>query len=501
MKGFLTRDFFLNIGTYYIQLVVSLLVLIITTPLIINHLGEESYAVWSLLLSFIPFVLLLDLGLSTAVTQFIASNIKKLSRTELHQHLAAMAGVIALGFLFTVLAAVFASFNLDIFENQLIQKNKIGLALLVIGVSAALQLCLSFLIGVIYGHDKIVFVNMLHIIQQLMFFLGVVFFLKYFPSWSILCLSLGHIVGVLSALLIATILTWHARLIRASSFLEAPKQIHKLKKVMLFSFRIFIGNITSRILYNTDNIIIALIVGLVDLGKYDVAWKLCFYSTYLASAISYAMFPKLSNLFAQKNGKVLFFDSFLNVQQLSLAIGFSICIWLLFTWKTIIALWINEDFILSSEVFLCLLTMNLIHISSGPAGNALVAVGQNKEMMYCEVVNACLNLIFSVVLASYFGLVGVALGTLFAALLTSFWYVPLTLCRKIEIPISELVVRALPRPFVFALIMLSVAFWLFGDMSVAVELDLFILASICFGIVSVGLWLCLIKFDFQRLKR
>lgn len=501
MKGFLTRDFFLNIGTYYIQLAVSLLVLILMTPLIINQLGEETYAVWSLLLSFVPFVLLLDFGLSTAVTQFIAANIKKLSKIELHQHLAAMASMIVLGFFFIVCAAVLLSFNLDVFENQFGQNNTLRLAVFVIGISAAIQLCLSFVIGVIYGYDKIVFVNMLHIAQQLMFFLGVFFFLMFVPSWSILCLALGHIVGVSTAFVIAAIYIWQASLIPASAFLEAPKQVFRLKKVMLFSFRIFIGNITSRVLYNTDNIIIAVIVGMVDLGKYDVAWKLCFYSTYLASAISYAMFPKLANLFAQKNGKEVFFDNFVNVQQLSLALGVSICVWLLFTWKTIIALWINEDFILSSDVFLCLLAMNLIHISSGPAGNALVAVGQNKEMMYCEIVNACLNLIFSLVLASYLGLFGVALGTLCAALLTSFWYVPLTLCRKIEVSISSLVIRSLPRPVGFLVTILCIANWLFDDPHSAAKLDSFIINSICYGVISVGLWLCLMRLNFHCLKR
>ena len=102
-------------------------------------------------------------------------------------------------------------------------------------------------------------------------------------------LAFGHFTGVSCALLFSLAVIIVRDYVGFSTTLRSIGRISALRPVLPYSLRVVVNGLTSRILYNTDHIVIALFVGLSDLGKYDVAWKLCFYSTYLASAISFAL--------------------------------------------------------------------------------------------------------------------------------------------------------------------------------------------------------------------
>ena len=486
MSRAVTKRLVIDAGTYYLQLLTTLAVLAVLTPIIISHYGEDGYGTWALLLSFVPFLLLFDMGLNTAVTQFTASKLGDLSKNDIDRMFGAMStviicGALIIGLLGVVLGPVVVRV-LDIGEGM-------QTAIAVLCLAVAIQLVSAFLSGIVYGYQKIVLVSLAQIIQQCAFLGSSLLYMRTFPEAGIEMLAFGHLTGVSCALLFSLAVIVVRNYVGFSTTLRSIGRISALRPVLPYSLRVVVNGLTSRILYNTDHIVIALFVGLSDLGKYDVAWKLCFYSTYLASAISFATFPKFSELYHEAGDNGEFFDKFIGVQRLSFAVGGSICIWLFFWWETIIALWIGDFFLLPFNVFICLLLMNLVHISSGPAGNVLTAIGKNKQMTYSEICNATLNLGLSLFLAQYLGIMGVAMGTLLAATLTSFWYLPFILCRLLNQSLLSLLTRSLVHPIMFCVIMWVLSGWLVGDNAVEADFWTFAVKTGIHGAASVLLWL------------
>jgi len=61
-----------NVLANWTGYVVGLLVNFFLSPLIVNHLGSSAYGVWTLLVTLTAYLRLLDLGIRSAVTRYVA---------------------------------------------------------------------------------------------------------------------------------------------------------------------------------------------------------------------------------------------------------------------------------------------------------------------------------------------------------------------------------------------------------------------------------------------
>ncbi len=99
--------------------------------------------------------------------------------------------------------------------------------------------------------------------------------------------------------------------------------------------------------------------------------------------------------------------------------------------KDFISIWVGSDNFGGMELtaaFACLLFFHSVHKAAAvPLSGAL----RLKEISLMSIVEAVMNLVLSIFLVQYIGLAGVALGTLIAGLLTSWWFTPLLTCRTI----------------------------------------------------------------------
>ena len=110
-------------------------------------------------------------------------------------------------------------------------------------------------------------------------------------------------------------------------------------------------------------------------------------------------------------------------------------------------------------------------------------------MTYSEICNAALNLALSLTLVQFLGIMGVALGTLLASALTSFWYLPYILCRLLGRSLFVLLARSLFYPFVFCVMIWFLTAWLAGNNAIDSDLWTFAVKTGIHGVASVVLWL------------
>ena len=70
--GALPRRFRRNVLTTYGTMIVSAAQVLLVTPLLVRGLGPEQYGIWTLVASFGLTAALLDLGLASATTRYVA---------------------------------------------------------------------------------------------------------------------------------------------------------------------------------------------------------------------------------------------------------------------------------------------------------------------------------------------------------------------------------------------------------------------------------------------
>jgi O-antigen/teichoic acid export membrane protein len=217
------------------------------------------------------------------------------------------------------------------------------------------------------------------------------------------------------------------------------------KEIAPYSLRTFFLGMSSRVLYYTDYIVIGLFLSAAQVTPYEIAYKLCFLSTYAFSVISTSMFPKFSRLYALGELEELR-SLYVAIAKGSLLIMAPIGIGLAFLGEPFIALWVGSEHIVEHQVLLVLILMNVFHAIGTPACMVLQSCGRNKELMYSELLNAMLNVMLSVFLVQRLGVLGVAVGTVVAHVCSSFWVVLVAPCRVTGIGVGEYVRHVIVPP-------------------------------------------------------
>jgi O-antigen/teichoic acid export membrane protein len=102
----------------------------------------------------------------------------------------------------------------------------------------------------------------------------------------------------------------------------------------------------------------------------------------------------------------------------------------------------GEEFAESIPVLRILLLAMLFASVQLNAANVLGMTGQHRFVAFAMGGSALLNLVLSIILVQFYGLIGIALGTLFATLIVEFALVVPRACRDQGLPLAGFALKA-----------------------------------------------------------
>lgn len=193
---------------------------------------------------------------------------------------------------------------------------------------------------------------------------------------------------------------------------------------------IVLQNIGNYLVFGTDNIIISSFVSVAAVGiysNYNMLIEIC--RTFI-NQIFNNIYHSVGNLVANES-----IDKVYSVFKVYMLLNF----WLysLFTIllsiiiEPFIKLWIGSEFIMSNSVMIVLM---IIFYEKGMR-NSITTVkttsGIFHEDRYAPLIQATINLIISIVLVQYIGILGVFIGTLISTLAVPFWTTPYLVYKKV----------------------------------------------------------------------
>lgn len=453
--------------------------LVLLTPLILNAVGTDAYGLWAVFNSLAGYFSLFDLGLNTAVTKYTAEFLVTRTRHEISRMVSTIfvvTGVIAVltAIIIGILAIrVDAVFHMD---PSLAAGARIACA--VMGINVALTLVAGVIGNVIYGFQR---VDLWRICGALQIACN--------TALSVLFLRMGFgLVGLAFAAVIATslVIGLYSAILTQREFQISVRpglfDRQFLREVFPFSSRTFLLSLTSRALYYSDYVIIGVFLGAAAVAPYEVAYKTCFLSTYLFSVVSTTMFPSFAEFIArgeQDRIRTLF----VRIVRLSLVMAVPTGIVLMVFGRPLVELWVGSAATAPATLFAVLVAMNVCHAIGTPGAMLLQSAGRNRELMYAEIVNAVLNVSLSVVLIKTVGVIGVAVATLLAHLLTSFWVVLWLSCRTAGLSPLRYAMRVLLPPLLLGVPVLLFAYLVVQPLGLDLGLPRIVASAAVCGLV------------------
>jgi O-antigen/teichoic acid export membrane protein len=398
---------------------------IIMTPFLLDKLGAELYGLWILMTTMVSYFYLSNLGLNTAFTKEISGDTNPSSINSLISTIMFFFfGVIVF---ISILTLIFF-FNLDTFFSITNKRLETGKLLLVIFfLNFAVGLVSSIFESMLFAKQLLFISNILKIISLIATTSFTIVLL--INGYSIIAIALSNLAV---AMILLAVLYFYSRKITDfelhSKYIDFPI-LKKLFKPSIYYFLISIGVTIS---FYSDTLVISSMFGLTAVAVYSIAQKVVNISEKMLFKITDIMFPDIAKLFHEEN-----YDEIRRLHNRTMLISIGLAVigygTLYFIGPELIKLWIGDRLNVDINVFNVLLLFSFVHTWNHVSSIFVMAMGLHKEVSWVVLIEAVLNVLLSVLLAKEYGLIGIAMGTLIAHIITNNWFTPYWFYRNLHL--------------------------------------------------------------------
>ncbi|HKR23031.1 MAG TPA: oligosaccharide flippase family protein, partial [Pyrinomonadaceae bacterium] len=206
----------------------------------------------------------------------------------------------------------------------------------------------------------------------------------------------------------------------------------RLREVTGFSFFILIIDLANKLNYSTDAIVIGAFMGTAAVAVWAVAQRLIEIVQRVTDQLNAVLFPVVVDSSTvervDKLQKIL-----IQGMRLSLAMVVPLATVLGLTARPVVMAWVGPDFAGSVNVIYVLSFVVALRVGNATSTVILKGAGLHKLLAFSNLSMAVSNLVLSVVLVRWYGLIGVAIGTLIPMVVFSIFVVFPAACRRVEL--------------------------------------------------------------------
>ncbi len=433
--------------------VVNMVVGFFLAPFIVHHLGTASYGVWVLSISSINYLTLLDLGMASSVVRFVSKGRTQGDHKSASESLSAVLWVrTQIGCVVLLLSGVLAVAFPHLFHIPPELVTDARKALLTIGVTTTIGLSFGVFSSTLTALNRYDLRSLVSLIQLALRVGGVVLVLK--TGHGIFAVAL---VELLAAAVGNTLLMVMAR----RSYPELSISLRKperetLKAIWSYSFYAFVVAIAVQLVYQTDNLVVGAMISAVAVTFYSIGNSLCRYTDQFMAAVTSTFTPAAST-FDAAGDKASLRSLYCNGTRTTLAISLPIVSTLILRGHNFIAVWMGPQYEKVSGTVLAILAFALMFsLQNTTAGAIAFGIAKHKVVAKWAVGEAIANLVLSVVLAHYFGIYGVAVGTLVPSLFVHLFLWPRYVVQLVNVSLWK-VLTEVWGPFLLGILPFALA--------------------------------------------
>jgi O-antigen/teichoic acid export membrane protein len=432
-----------NSSFFFINLIIAFFL----TPFIIHKLGDSNYGIWILVGSLTGYFGLLQLGINPSLVKYTAEYYASKDFRKLNQIISTtLLFYLITGFIVLIIGFVLALFVDRIFEVKPSLVIPLKYVLILSTIDIAIAFPGNIFSGIIHGFQKYYLRTYYGLILILLRAFLVVLFLNMgygLVALAVITVSTNIICNIID-FIVAKVVYPHMKF----SLIHVNKNAFRL--IFSYSFFTFIGVIAKRLIYYTDSIVIGFFLPVSLITHYAVAWKLIRYMRSLSENATGVLVPTASELGARDDNKRLQ-KLYLKGTQMSVLLCLPIALIYLAHGDTFFKLWIGPSYA-SSYIYLTVLTIPHIFVISQHTGVSIMfGLGKHKIYAVISFITALANLVLSIILVQYYGLLGVALGTAIPMIVFDVVILTLYYLRSLNLSVREYLLSGWSKMLIYSL--------------------------------------------------
>jgi O-antigen/teichoic acid export membrane protein len=489
-KSRLARRLLIGATTNWAAFAATLLVAFFMTPYLVRRLGDGPYGVWAFVESLLAYFTLFDLGIAACVVHFVARYQVTGDRHDLNRLIStALTLFIGLGLLLLMVgAAVLPVILPSLAHSGVPPSEALGFALLMTA-NLAITLPLSIFPSILDGLEHFAFKSMVRVIVLAVRTAGTIVLMERQPSLLHLgllftaCNLLEHVAFAAMSFRILHGLRISWRLVDRST----------LRRVKGYSTHAFLAMVAGRACVQSGAIIVGIFLGAAPVTYFALASRLVEFAKALLRTATNTLTPAVSSLEAAGDHEAIR-RMFLRGTRLVLYLIIPVQLGLIVFGRPFLTIWLG-DATYAERCYPALVilssTLTLV-IAQSVASRILYGTGRLKGFARAAMLEAGANLLLSILLCPWFGLIGVAAAIAVPNLVMCLWVIGHT-ARGLDVPARMYISEGWLRPTLASVIPLSV--WLMATWSV--ENWITLIAATGAGLLPYAIVVCVSEFRGQ----
>ncbi|WP_406701335.1 polysaccharide biosynthesis C-terminal domain-containing protein (plasmid) [Singulisphaera sp. Ch08] len=489
-----TRYAILNFGTMIAFTAVTITVGLFTSPWLEHWLNQDRFGAFRVVLDCQGYLALLELGLGGALAPLLARAFATRDERALKQSMAAAAQAYLGVSLVTLLAGFCLTPILPRFVAGLSAVDLVDLRRAWwIGLLGLLTLSLVPFRAIIEARQRGYQVNLLLIAQSLL--ITAISLPLARAGWGITGQSLAFVIGTwVFTLSLTALVVKERRELLGSWMTRSEPDTRRL--LWSLSAATFLINLSNRVSLMTDNLVVGSMLGAGTVTILFFTQRLPLLAQSLLLGVGSATWAPLAELhnrgerdtFNQRLIEISRLMALLSVAGLGPIVAYN---------RQFVSLWMGSSFSYGGDSIVILAAINAFLLPQFSLwGWCFSATGQVRRVVAVSVLAALVNVVASIAMTRWLGLIGPLLGTTFAFVAVSLWMLPVLLYRVFGTsPVA--LARAVGGPLLGGIVYTGGLWWItqrhqpVGRLGLAIEMSL---AALGFSILC-GLAILLNKND------
>lgn len=392
----------------------SLLIGIISTPILIQTLGLENYGLWILVSSTLVLIGIAEGGLASTSLYFVSKDLKDDISKLQTSILVISVGMILLSFTALVACYFLAPIISNQFQNiNSSQESIITLGLRIGGIVVWGRMLQGVIAGFEQAFDKYAIYNVSNTVQRLANNVSILFVASLTKD----------IIRIIQTQALITILFLIFHILFTFSLLKGihffPMNIKKIettriKEILNYSFSIWITTIGSAVFSQLDKVLIGGVLGVKSLGVYAAITSISSTINNISGTVSQPILPKVSGLDIKLHkDKIKAVDYFIKGCHINYRITILISVFILFLSPEICKIILPKEYNVT-YVYLFIACILIYCLYSLNSFSYYFLLGIKKEAFVMKVVisTSIATVVLIYISAIYYGIIGAIIGNI-----------------------------------------------------------------------------------------
>lgn len=453
-----------------------------------EKLGAEFLGLSSLFTSVITFLSLTELGIGTAMVFFLYKPINEQDHATIRKYMSFYKKAYILISCIILILGIAIAFVIPLFAETSIEQQKVVVYFLLYVVNSSISYLFAYKKSILYADQNSKVVVMIHGSTKLLSNIIQVILLIFTGSFLLYIISM-IVFTALDNIVCSMYVNRHYAFIKDKIIAKLSPSEKKLFFAKVFP--VFLQNLCSTIVVSSDSIIASAFLGVTLVGLYSNYTLITQTLKTLYSQVFSAFTNSFGNLAVQEDKAKC-----LSVYERTMFVAFIItcfcCSCFIGLIQPFITIVFGESFVLPIEIGIAI-CCNYYFISMNvPAVSVQNAIGLHKKDTWVMIVQALFNIVLSIVLGKYIGLIGIILATVMSTVLCPFISKEYVIYKHFfHAPVYKQFLRQLGY-FLFTVAICGLSYLIFNIIISKIAIWVFILQLL--GVVVLSLGILIITF-------